>query len=155
MKKKILMVLAATLIACMLFGGGVYVGAASYGAGSQNDPVVSLSYLEYRLEQLGSAGNTGNTGNTGETGMAASSKLATGYKKTELSRGERFMPGEGGIIVLYSGKCTVVGNVIDLSSAKALGESGSVPAYSQILVPDNASGVVASEKTVLFVIPGE
>ena len=149
MKKKILMVLAATLIACMLFGGGVYVGAASNGAGSQNDPVVSLSYLEYRLEQLGS------TGNTGETGTAASSKLATGYKKTELSRGERFMPGEGGIIVLYSGKCTVVGNVIDLSSAKALGESGSVPAYSQILVPDNASGVVASEKTVLFVIPGE
>ena len=126
MKKKILMVLAATLIACMLFGGGVYVGAASNGAGSQNDPVVSLSYLEYRLEQLGS------TGNTGETGTAASSKLATGYKKTELSRGERFMPGEGGIIVLYSGKCTVVGNVIDLSSAKALGESGSVPAYSQI-----------------------
>ena len=149
MKKKILMVLAATLIACMLFGGGVYVGVASNGAGSQNDPVVSLSYLEYRLEQLGS------TGNTGETGTAASSKLATGYKKTELSRGERFMPGEGGIIVLYSGKCTVVGNVIDLSSAKALGESGSVPAYSQILVPDNASGVVASEKTVLFVIPGE
>lgn len=149
MKKKILMVLSATLVACMLFGGGVYVGAASNGAGSQNDPVVSLSYLEYRLEQLGS------TGNTGETGTAASSKLATGYKKTELSRGERFMPGEGGIIVLYSGKCTVVGNVIDLSSAKALGESGSVPAYSQILVPDNASGVVASEKTVLFVIPGE
>jgi len=146
MKKKILMVLAATLIACMLFGGGVYVGAASNGAGSQNDPVVSLSYLEYRLEQLGSSS---------EKGTAATPKLASGYKKTELSRGERFMPGEGGIIVLYSGKCTVVGNVIDLSSAKALGESGSVPAYSQILVPDNASGVVASEKTVLFVIPGE
>ena len=145
MKKKILVVLAVTIIACVLFGGGVYVGAASSGAGSQNDPVVSLSYLEYRLEQLG---------DTSKTDTAAS-KLATGYKKTELSRGERFMPGEGGIIVLYSGKCTAVGNVIDLSSASKIAESGNVPAYSQILVPDNASGVVASEKTVLFVIPGE
>ena len=146
MKKRIIMILAAAVAACIVFGGGVYVGAASNGAGSQNDPVVSLSYLEYRLEQLGTTGQ-GNT--------AASSKLATGYKKTELARGERFMPGEGGVIILYSGTCTAVGNIIDLSSSAVLRESSKVPAYSEILVPDNASGVVASEKTVLFVIPGE
>ena len=137
MKKKIIMIIVVTVAACLLFGGGVYVGAASNGAGSQNDPVVSLSYLEYRLEQLGDVGQ------------------ATGYKKTELARGERFMPGEGGVIVLYSGKCTAVGNLLDLSSSSVLQESSAIPAYSQILVPDNASGVVASEKTVLFVIPGE
>lgn len=146
MKKKIIMIIAVTVAACILFGGGVYVGAASNGAGSQNDPVVSLSYLEYRLEQLGDVGQ-GST--------VTRPKLAAGYKKTELARGERFMPGEGGVIVLYSGKCTVVGNLLDLSSSSVLKESSAIPAYSQILVPDNASGVVASEKTVLFVIPGE
>ena len=140
MKKKIIMIIAVTVAACILFGGGVYVGAASNGAGSQNDPVVSLSYLEYRLEQLGDVGQ-GST--------------VTQPKKTELARGERFMPGEGGVIVLYSGKCTAVGNLLDLSSSSVLKESSAIPAYSQILVPDNASGVVASEKTVLFVIPGE
>ncbi len=146
MKKKTIMIIAVTMAACILFGGGVYVGAASNGAGSQNDPVVSLSYLEYRLEQLNGAGQ-------GSTSVQP--ELSSGYKKTELARGERFMPGEGGVIVLYSGKCTAVGNLLDLSSSSVLKESSGIPAYSQVLVPDNMSGVVASEKTVLYVIPGE
>ena len=144
MKRKIVVFVVALVFAGLLFGSGLYVGAATKnGAGSQNDPVVTLSYLEYRLDQL----ETGN-GNGGNTAT-----IPAGYKKMVLTRGERYVPGEGGVFVLYSGKCTAVGKgLIDLTGARTLVESESIPAYSQILVPDETSGVVASEETVLFVV---
>ena len=142
MKKKIITILAAAAVISLIFGGGVYVGAATSGAGSQNDPVVSLSYLDYRLENLNASGNTG----------AAS----VGYEKVTLSRGERYLPGEGGVIVLYSGSCSVVGKgIINLSASAMLPESSNVPAYSQMLIPDTSSGIVAAESTILYVVSGK
>ena len=142
MKRKIIVILAVTVAACLIFGGGVYVGAAASGAGSQNDPVVSLSYLDYRLENLNISGNSGSAGN--------------GYEKVTLSRGERYFPGEGGVIVLYSGSCTVIGKgIINLSASTMLTESSNVPAYSQMLVPDTSSGIVAAESTILYVVSGK
>jgi hypothetical protein len=142
MKKKIIVILAVTVAACLIFGGGVYVGAATSGAGSQNDPVVSLSYLDYRLENLNISGNSGSPVN--------------GYEKVTLSRGERYLPGEGGVIVLYSGSCTVIGKgIINLSASTVLAESSNVPAYSQMLVPDTSSGIVAAESTILYVVSGK
>ena len=142
MKKKIITILAVTAVICLIFGGGVYVGAATSGAGSQNDPVVSLSYLDYRLENLSTSGSSG--------------VLFGGYEKVTLSRGERYLPGEGGVIVLYSGSCTVVGKgIINLSGSTMLTESNNVPAYSQMLIPDTSSGVVAAESTILYVVSGK
>ena len=157
MKKKVLTVLVITVVASMLFGSGFYAGAATNkGAGSQNDPVVSLSYLEYRLEQLeqsiGSGKGTVNAGNNGTDGQASKSSIAGGAaRKVIIERGERLIPGEGSIIIVYSGACTAVGNLIDTSASKPLTESTTIPAYSQILIPTDESGVVASESTVLFV----
>ena len=164
MKKKIIVLIISVLLASVFFGSGVYVGAASKsGAGSQNDPVVSLSYLEYRLGQLeGKTGTaSGNNAGVGETGIASGNNAgvgqsALGYKKTSIERGERCLPGEGGVVVLYSGACTVVGKgVLDLTAGSVIPEGSTVPAYSQILVPDGNSGVVASESTVLFVCAGK
>ena len=151
MKKKIIVLIISVLLASVFFGSGIYVGAASKsGAGSQNDPVVSLSYLEYRLGQL--EGKTGTaSGNNAGAGQGAS-----GYEKTNIERGERCLPGEGGVVVLYSGSCTVVGKgVLDITAGSVIPEGSTVPAYSQILVPDANSGVVASESTVLFVCAGK
>ena len=145
MKKKILISALLVVAACVFFGSGMYVGAATKtGAGSQNDPVVSLSYLEYRLEKLGKGGTLGDAGMTG------------GYEKVTLEYGERLIPGEGGVIIVYSGSCTAVGKgLIDLKDAKIVQESSNVPAYCQMLAPDSSSGVVASEKAVVFVVRGE
>ena len=146
MKKRILIFALAAVFAGVLFGSGMYVGAATKnGAGSQNDPVVTLSYLEYRLGKQG-ANNTSSDAGTG----------SGGFEKVTLSKGERCMPGEGGVIVLYSGACTAVGKgLIDTTNAKIIYESSSVPAYSQLLAPDGTCGVVASADTVLFISKGE
>ena len=145
MKKKILISALIVGFACVFFGSGMYVGAATKtGAGSQNDPVVSMSYLEYRLEKLGKGGSSDDSGTTG------------GYEKVTLEYGERLIPGEGGVIIVYSGSCTAVGKgLVDLKDAKMIQESSGVPAYSQMLAPDSSSGVVASEKAVVFVIRGK
>ncbi|MBR5178557.1 MAG: hypothetical protein IKW90_07160 [Lachnospiraceae bacterium] len=152
MRKKIIVLIISVVLASAFFGSGMYVGAATKsGAGSQNDPVVSLSYLEYRLGQL-----EGKTGTSNSTGAGQVTSETTGYEKITIGRGERSMPGEGGVIVLYSGACTVVGKgVMNITSGTIITEGSTVPAYSQILVPDRDSGVVASESTVLFVLYGE
>ena len=145
-KKKLTITILLAVLACLFFGSGMYVGAATKtGAGSQNDPVVSMSYLEYRLSKL----EKGST-------AAGGSSVTSGFEKVTLEFGERLIPGEGGVIVLYSGACTAVGKgVINLTEAKAIRESENVPAYSQILAPDDSSGVVASEKSVVFVTRGK
>ena len=137
MKKKFLFIILAAVIASLGFGSGFYAGAATKnGAGSQNDPVVTLSYLEYRL---------------GETGSGAAAQT-TGTEKVTIERGERLMPGNGSIIVIYSGACSAVGRLIDTTAAKAVSEGEEVSAYSQILVPEDSSGVVASKTTVIYVL---
>ena len=143
MKRKIIGLILTIVVACLMFGSGLYVGAATKnGAGSQNDPVVTLSYLDYRLEKLGSGSGNGGT---------AINEAYNGFKKVVISRGERYIPGEGGLIILYSGSCTVVGKgLVNLTGANIVRESENVPAYSQMLAPDSSSGVVASEETVLF-----
>ena len=146
MKKRILVFVLAAVLVGGLFGSGMYVGAATKnGAGSQNDPVVTLSYLEYRL------GKQGMNDASSDAGIGTG-----GFEKVNLSKGERCMPGEGGVIVLYSGACTAVGKgLIDSTNAKIIYESSGVPAYSQLLAPDGTCGVVASEATVLFVAKGK
>lgn len=148
MKKKITVLIISVVLACIFFGSGIYVGAAAKsGAGSQNDPVVSLSYLEYRLGQL-EGKNGGNGTNT--------SPVQGNFEKKTIERGERLLPGEGGVIVLYSGACTAVGKgLVDLTGGKVISESNDIPAYSEMLVTNGNSGVVASQTTVLFVIPGK
>ena len=148
MKKKIIVLIISVVLASLFFGSGLYVGAAAKsGAGSQNDPVVSLSYLEYRLGQL--EGKTGNTGTD-------TTPVQKNFEKKTIERGERLLPGEGGVIVLYSGACTAVGKgLVDLTGGTVISESTAIPAYSEMLVPSGDSGVVASETTVLFVIYGK
>ena len=152
MRKKVMFLVISVIAACLFFGSGVYVGAASKnGAGSQNDPVVSLSYLEYRLGQLeDSLGKSGSKSN-----QAGGTGYVSDFEKVTLERGERIIPGEGGVLVLYSGACTVVGKGINTTDAKALNESETVPAYSQILIVDASSGIVASEKSVIFLSKGK
>ncbi|MBR4343596.1 MAG: hypothetical protein IKP88_12995 [Lachnospiraceae bacterium] len=147
MNKKVLTFIVITIVASMLFGSGFYAGAATTkGAGSQNDPVVSLSYLEYRLEKLEqTVGQSDGNGNAAASGKSPA-------RKVRIERGERFLPGEGSVIILYSGACTAVGNLIDTTEAEALQEGMPIGPYCQILVPEGSSGVVASESTVLFVM---
>ena len=159
MKKKLVVFLVALVIAGTMFGSGMYVGAAvKSGAGSQNDPVVSLSYLEYRLSELEnsvSAAQGRGTSSSNRDGNKEENSF-TGFEKVTLARGERLMPGEGGVIVLYSGACTAIGKgLVDVTNAKIITESNSIPAYSQMLVPEDTVGVVASEATILFVIRGK
>ena len=136
MKKKVLLIAALAITASILFGTGFYAGAATTkGAGSQNDPVVSLSYLDYRLGKL-------------EGGSVSSSET-----KVTVEKGKRFKPGEGSVIVVYSGTCTVVGKgLVNTSEACMVQEGMTVPLYSQILIPDDDSGIVASENVVVYII---
>ena len=62
-KRRVIIAVCACILTALVFGSGMAVGAATNGAGSQNDPVVSLSYLDYRLGKL-EGGNGGSGGYT-------------------------------------------------------------------------------------------
>ena len=138
MKKKILVIAVLAVAATLFFGSGFYVGAASSnGAGSQNDPVVSLSYLEYRLSKL-------------EQGAGGIDAAET---KVTVEKGRKFKPGEGSVIVVYSGAASAVGgDLVDTSQSCMIREGMEIPLYSQILIPDDDSGLEASEKLIIYLI---
>lgn len=138
MKKRVLIIGIIVVASGIFFSSGFLVGAATTkGAGSQNDPVVSLSYLDYRLSKL--EGGSGNIG-TSET-------------KITVEKGKRFKPGEGSVIVVYQGACTALGKgLVNTTDACMVQEGMNVPLYSQILIPDDDSGIVAAEQVIIYII---
>lgn len=151
--RKSLIIIGVLVLSGSLFCGGIAVGAATSGPGSQNDPVVSKSYLEYRLDKLQNEIENGTGGNAADYVNPVSATDSGKYERVELARGERLMPGEGSTIILYSGSCTAVGaaGVINLTDATLYKESYSIPMYNICLVPDTSSGIVAGSDTVVFV----
>lgn len=133
-KRRIILCIAIVVLAGVLFGSGMMVGAATNGAGSQNDPVVSLSYLDYRLGKL-------------EGGAAG------GYSKVVLNKGDSYTPGDGSTFIVYSGNASVIGEegLINVSEGTLFQKDYSVVLYNQFLATDNTSGIRAESKVVLYV----
>ncbi len=137
-KKKTILAVCILVLAGVVFGSGMLAGAAVNGAGSQNDPVVSLSYLEYRLGQLELNGGS----------------ASSGYMKMTLSKGDVLTPGEGSLLVIVSGNASVCGSsgLICLTDGSLLESGYTAAMYNQFLVPSSSSGIRADSNVELFVL---
>lgn len=127
--KKIVIGVLGVLLLAGAFCTGHYAGAASKTPGSTGDPLITLSYLEGRLEA--------------QTG---------GYKKVRLNKGETLLGGEGtGIVVLGGSVIATGGGLIDLTGGTLTEEDTSMFLYHNYVAAEENVGCEALAACTLLV----
>jgi hypothetical protein len=117
----------AILIGTLLFCSGMQVGAATNEPGSAGDPLITVSYLEQRLEQSGN-----------------------GYECITLKKGELLSVAQGSQIVLYTGTAVVSENLIDTTAGSLVAGGAVAEKYHAYLAPADGSGFTAQSTCVIF-----
>lgn len=134
-KKNLVLIIGVVCVFCT----GLAVGAqAGSEAGSVNDPLVTKSYLDARLENVG----------------AGSGSNQSSYTKVVLKKGDVLIGYEGTEILLYSGSGTAysAGKGIVNTTVGELSSNGTtLGKYCVYVTPDADSGIKAESDMVLFV----
>lgn len=117
----------AVLAGTLLFCSGMQVGAATNEPGSAGDPLITMSYLEQRLEETGS-----------------------GYECITLKKGELLSVAQGSQIILYTGTAVVLENLIDITVGNVANDGAKAEKYHAYLAPADGSGFTAQATCVIF-----
>lgn len=150
--------LAVVLIGLMTLGAL----AATYEPGSENDPVVTLSYVEMRLSELmeafqprlesleAAAGQTGS-----QTGEAA----AETYEVVFVEAGRQIYFADSTQVILRAGAMTAIGNaagdgLADLTGGKDLKSGDPIAKNHLLLVPRNDGRGAAVAQDAWIMIKG-
>lgn len=123
---------AAVLIGTVLFCSGMQVGAATNEPGSAGDPLITRSYLEAQLENVGS-----------------------GYECITLKKGETLSLAQGAQVILYTGSASVTGSLIDTTAGNLTPAGTKAQKYHSYLAPADGSGFTADATCVIFLAGSE
>lgn len=111
------------------FVSGRYAGAASGTPGSEGDPLVTLSYLEGRLE--------------GQNG---------GGKRIKLEKGQKLTGEPGTVLILLGGSATATGDaLVDVTEGCGAKEDTSLFPYHSYVVTEKTAGCEALSGCTIFV----
>ena len=124
-KKQLLVTGAAVLTGAVLFCSGMTVGAATGEPGSAGDPLITKSYLEAQLADVG-------------------------YVCVTVSKGETIFLEQGSQVILYTGSATVNGNLIDTTTGSLSTAGAKAEKYHTYLAPADGSGFTAESTCVIF-----
>lgn len=140
--KRIICIVAAVLVGGLCFTAGTKVGAASAQPGSQSDPLVTLSYLNSRLE-----------GTSSDSGQASTS---VGFKQIKLTSGQKLTLKDGSEVVVYSGNGKVFGTtgLLSLTGGELFSSGNSVVLYTDYLAIGGNSGIEAKGNMTVYVRGG-
>ena len=152
MKHRALRTALLVLLVLALIGGGVYA-AVRYG--SQDDPLVTMSYLtdvaERELtDQLDARINAAVANAQAE--VQSSAQAAAGvYHAVDLTAGKTIRCDAGTELLLLSGKATASGAFADATSGEALASGGSLTVNHLYLAAENGASVRADGAVSLMV----
>lgn len=142
-RMKKICIVAVILLICGagLFKAGMTVGAAGNAEpGSVNDPLITKSYLDSYMSNLGISGDA-----------------QSGYNKVTLTKGKTMVGQEGTEILLYSGSANAYaksGKLVNVTIGEAVNDGMSLGKYCEYLCPDADSGITAMSDVVVFVKGG-
>lgn len=141
-RRKILIVAVILIIGTAgIFKAGMIVGAANNAEpGSVGDPLITKSYLDSYIQNLGLSSGSGAT--------------TEGYKKVFLSKGSTLVGKEGTEILLFSGSANAYAKgekIVNISKGEAYEDGMTLGKYCVYMCPDSSSGITAISDVVLFV----
>ena len=164
-KTKIVIITSAIILASFVILGS----ADGVIPGSEGDPLVTLSFVEKKIEQIKYYidSTTGSMANYQEQldkkdeeiqELKQKVQSALTFKVEQLKKGQILLAGEGAEIIIRSGKTTAVygknGGLSDITSAKDL-KSGEAIIINHMLISsrDDGRGIKA-EGEVFLIIKG-
>lgn len=157
--KKIVTILAFVLVAVVFAAVGAY---AATTLGTQNDPLVTLSYLNERLYPS-LLTKISNEADQAATKVLQEMKNNSGggtetYAVVTLYKGQKLVGEVGCEVLLRIGSATVsaVDNpgLVDLTDAKSLNNGASLAANHLYMVTIAGGGIKATADTVKVVVRG-
>jgi hypothetical protein len=147
----------------IIFGtAGIVVGTGLYmslgnansfaSAGSETDPLISLSYLEQRISEVKKYVDDKISGSNNSN----SNKLEV----IELKSGQKIIGREGTEFILRSGKAIAqvsdLGGISDVTEGVDLKEGENIPRNHQLIIPrDDGRGLVIIEDSTFILVRGE
>ena len=139
-RNKKICIIAVILLICGagLFKAGMTVGAAGNAEpGSVNDPLITKSYLDSYISNLG-----------------ITADAQAGYSKVVLEKGKTIIGHAGTEILLYSGSANAYAksaDLVNITMGEAVDDGLSLGKYCVYLCPDSEAGVTAMSELVIFV----
>lgn len=125
-----MVIFAAVLL--VTFRAGVAAGAQNGAPGSISDPLITKSYLDERLAQIG-----GGVG---------------GMTRIDLVKGDIIIGEEGTTFVLVYGSAFADGGgMVDITGGELLASGMSVSKYHTFLAIDGSSGFQADSSAIVYV----
>lgn len=150
-------IFSISIMALALTTIGQMVYASTKDPGSKEDPIVTLSYLELKIDQLKDYidQKSFSSNNPQPTNPVANST----YEVVELKRGQRLLAGAGTEVIIRSGEATAItsslGGLSDVTGAKDIQQDEKIPANHLLIIPrDDGRGVRALADSFLLVRGG-
>ncbi|MDI9475994.1 MAG: hypothetical protein ACOX0L_10460 [Natronincolaceae bacterium] len=145
--KKLLLVITIGFILVI----GQFVYANTKEPGTDEDPLVTLSFVEQRIEQLRYYIDEKVKSSSGDHSIES----GAGFEVAELKAGSSLIGGQSTELILRSGKATAIdspmGGLSDVTGAKDLVKNENVPTNHLLIIPrDDGRGIKAT--TDIFVM---
>lgn len=125
------MLITLLLIAIMVFGAGYVVGAVTAEPGSNEDPLITKSYLDTRIEEF---------------------NKETGYQKITVSKGRSLVCAAGTQVIMTSGTAKANAVLLDTTVGKKTSKSKKLAKNHTLLVTKDATAIKASGSSVVYVL---
>ena len=150
MKSKLIAGIEIFVVTAAVFAGVTAFGAA----GTQDDPLVSKSYVDDKINQVLEIVNGGSVSTDGTIAPAGGS-----YQPVYASVGQVVLGGEGTEMILRSGKANIyiegVDGLVDATTGKNLTTGDAATSNHIMIVPrDDGRGVKVTE-AAWFLIKGD
>ncbi|NLW21718.1 MAG: hypothetical protein GXY88_00440 [Tissierellia bacterium] len=141
----------ALVVLSIILGGSVVFSEP----GSEKDPLISLSFLEKRLEQFKNYIDE----RLANVDSGSNSYPANRLEVVEIAAGQSLIGKAGTEIILRGGKARVIagelGGLSDVTGGKDLGMDVLVPDNHLLIVPRNDNRGVAAITDAIFLVRGE
>ncbi|MDD2573510.1 MAG: hypothetical protein WCS98_06380 [Bacillota bacterium] len=165
--------LYAIVVLMVVLAAGQLVQAGDFAPGSQQDPLVTQSYVEQRNEQLKfyfeqklqefdsliqQMGDRITALQSGSGGVQPESTAAAVLEVVNVPAGKTLTGYAGTEIVLRGGKATAVqsqlGGLADLTGARDIGQGQIIPDNHLLLIPRTDGRGVKAETDCIFMVKG-
>jgi len=153
MKNKLFLMFQAIIITAAVIAVTVFAAEP----GSSDDPVVSKSYVDEKIQQLLTALESGGTININSTPGTNDTKVK--YVPVHVGVGQKLLGGEGTEIILRVGRSFAVvpgaESLIDVTDGKEMPDTSELKKNHIIIVPRNDGRGVRVVEDAWFLVKGE
>lgn len=147
MLRKILLLSAVVMMLTGIFSG--------FAAGTENDPLVTLSFLNKTVSELKSYVDSKNSGSS--AGLAGDGSYER-FKLVTVPEKSTFIAEEGTEFILRQGKGTVIGTSLgglsNVTEAVDLQGGAELPANSHLIVPRGDGRGFSADTDILVLVKG-